>query len=69
MSVIIKGMEAPKTCSDCWFMTEPNERPRGEGLYERVYNCYLNPKADQDDWKNHKWMSNNKHIWCPIREV
>lgn len=60
MSILIKGMEAPKSCRQCIFLNMVSD-------YVHEYDCPFNNKVGCNDFE--KIPKNKRHKYCPLVEV
>lgn len=71
MSCKINGIDAPATCSECWFRSEPELMgiPSSPGLYRYISRCSRSPIEIEDPWRDISWQLEHKEEWCPIEQV
>ena len=74
--IFIAGMEKPKCCFDCHFLTKPETihqffefEGKRKQYFEHVYNCTLIPEDEEDGWHDLEWAMENVQPWCPIVEM
>lgn len=60
MSILIKGMDKPKTCLYCPFKFEP---------FEGTWFCRLGSDELSSDDVTHLVLNDWTAEWCPIKEV
>lgn len=65
MSYIVP-LEIPKTCIECFLLSEPEYISVGKGLHKRICCCKLAPENIQDPYRNAEWFCDNKEKWCPF---
>lgn len=71
MSVLIKDMEMPECCAECWFKICGRTSATDENLYwyKHIYNCRCKPEEIEDGWIDAPEALNGKQPWCPLVEV
>lgn len=69
MSAIVKGMEKPRTCIDCVFLSKAEEIYEGNDRYSKIRRCLRAPDNIEDPYRKESWFVCNTEDFCPIVEV
>ena len=69
MSAIVKGMEKPRICIDCVFLSKAEEICEGNDRYSKIRRCLMAPDNIEDPYRNESWFVRNTEDFCPIGDV
>ena len=72
MSVLIKGMGMPFSCTECPLATTESkyEYLDEDSLkFIQLYSCYYKPDDVEDGWIRHSVADRKRQDWCPLVEV
>ena len=71
MSVIIKGIEMPKVCAECFLRGKSELFPASRPFTYKYASRCLHPIAEKkkDPWRDLTWQMENREKWCPLEEV
>ena len=64
--MIVQGVEAPRTCSECPFRGDPELFSVAPNLFKYISRCLLAPEELEDPWRDIGWQLENKENFCPI---
>ncbi len=64
--IVIKGLEAPETCSECFLRMPPTLIAKESNLYKYVSRCSRAPDSIKDPWRDIMWQLDHKEDFCPI---
>lgn len=67
--IIIRGLEAPETCSECFLRTTPELIAIQPNMYKYISCCSRSPEDVEDPWRDITWQANNKESFCPISDL
>ena len=68
-SIKIHGIEKPKTCIECPYLSKPEEFPIRDNMYQKVAKCNLHPEDIEDPWREIHYFVSHTCEWCPIEEI
>ncbi len=72
MSVVIKGVGMPFSCTECPLVIADSKYEyldEDSSKFIQLYSCYYKPDDVEDGWIRHSVADRKKQDWCPLEEV